>query len=228
LEASLNASFKNWKLRKLRLCYLSLSSFRKWDEFITTSKAAKLIDIFNGKTYVKSVEADNKPRLSYLKTALIKQSLILEGNLTIQIMKEIEANELYAYFYATDIFAVVAHFPTSKEWVSSRCRLLYNQDTYINYLYKCGEEEIRPCNHYIGYGSNSLQEELEVRNVVRIRSHQWRRLANKEVKVTPVIECLHPNDTAETISIKLTEENKAHADTEFFKNSKHYEAETLR
>ena len=56
--------------------------FRKWDEFITAAKAAKLIDIFNGKTSVKSdeeVEADNKSRLSYLKTALIKQTLIQEG-----------------------------------------------------------------------------------------------------------------------------------------------------
>ena len=73
--------------------------FRKWDKFITAAKAAKLIDIFNGKTSVKSdeeVDADNKSRLSYLKTALIKQTLIQESNLTIQIMQEIEANELYA------------------------------------------------------------------------------------------------------------------------------------
>jgi hypothetical protein len=41
--------------------------------------------------------------------------------------------------------------------------------------------------------------------------------------VTPIIERLHPTDTAETISIKLTVENKARADTEYSKNSKHYE-----
>ena len=46
--------------------------------------------------------------------------------------------------------------------------------------------------------------------------------------MTPAIDRLHPNDTAETISIKLTEENKARADTEYSKNSKHYEAEKLR
>ena len=82
--------------------------FRKWDEFITAAKAAKLIDIFNGKTSVKSdeeVEADNKSRLSYLKTALIKHTLIQEGIITTQIIQEIEANQLYAYFYATDIIA---------------------------------------------------------------------------------------------------------------------------
>jgi len=45
--------------------------------------------------------------------------------------------------------------------------------------------------------------------------------------VTPAIDCLHPNDNAETISIKLTEENKARADTEYSKNSKHYEADKL-
>ena len=71
--------------------------FRKWDEFITAAKASKLIDIFDGKTSVKSdeeVEALNKSRLSYLKTALIKQTLIQEGIITTQIMQEIEANEL--------------------------------------------------------------------------------------------------------------------------------------
>ena len=219
--------------------------FRKWDEFITAAKAAKLIDIFNGKTSVKSdeeVEADNKSRLSYLKTALIKQTLIQESNLTIQIMQEIEANELYAYFYATDIIAVDPNFPTEEEWVTSRSRILYNQDAYTNYLYKCGEEEIaiddpardiqcqsiRPGNYYIGYGSNNIQEALEAQNVVRIRNHQWRRLAEKESKVSPAIERLHPTDTAETISNKLTEENKSKADTEYSKNSKHYEAEKLR
>ena len=219
--------------------------FRKWDEFITAAKAAKLIDIFNGKTSVKSdeeVEADNKSRLSYLKKALMKQTLIQEGIITTQIMQKIEANELYAYFYATDIIAVDPNFPTEEEWVTSRSRILYNQDAYINYLYKVGEEEIaiddpardvqcqsiRPDNHYIGYGSNNIQEALEAKNVVRLRKHHWRRLAEREVKVTPAIERLHPNDTAETISIKLTEENKARADTEYSKNSKHYEAEKLR
>ena len=43
--------------------------------------------------------------------------------------------------------------------------------------------------------------------------------------MTPSIDRLH---TAETISIKLTEEKKARADTEYSKNSKHYEAEKLR
>ena len=59
-------------------------------------------------------EADNKSRLSYLKTALIKQTLIQESNLTIQIMQEIEANEFYAYFYATDIIAVDPTFQQSR------------------------------------------------------------------------------------------------------------------
>jgi hypothetical protein len=87
---------------------------------------------------------------------------------------------------------------------------------------------IRLGNYCIGYGSNNLQEALESINVVRIRNHQWRRLAKKKVKVVPIIERLHPNDNAETISIKLTEKNKARADTEYSKNSKHYESEKLR
>jgi hypothetical protein len=86
--------------------------FRKWDEFITAAKAAKLIDIF---------KTDNKSRLSYLKTAVIKQTLIQEGNLTIQIMQEIEANELYAYFYATDIIAVNSNFPTEESGSRMGC-----------------------------------------------------------------------------------------------------------
>ncbi len=48
----------------------TIDIFRKWDKFITAAKAAKLIDIFNGKISVKSdeeVEADNKSRLSYSK-----------------------------------------------------------------------------------------------------------------------------------------------------------------
>jgi hypothetical protein len=142
--------------------------FRKWDEFITAAKAAKLIDIF---------KTDNKSRLSYLKTAVIKQTLIQEGNLTIQIMQEIEANELYAYFYATDIIAVNSNFPTEESGSRMGCislRILYNQDAYINCLYKCGEEKIkmgdpardihcqsiRLGNYCIGYGSNNLQEAL--------------------------------------------------------------------
>ena len=134
--------------------------FRKLDESITTAKTAKFIDIFNGKTFVKSDE-DNKPRLSYLKAALIKQSLILEGNLTIQIMQEIEANELYAYFYDREFYSEIQPIPRMSESRDRRQR--YNSDTYINYLYKCGETEIemhnpakdiqcqsiRPGNHYM-------------------------------------------------------------------------------
>jgi hypothetical protein len=42
-------------------------------------------------------------------------------------MQEIEANELYAYFYATDIIAVDPYFPTEEEWVTSplQSRCLY-------------------------------------------------------------------------------------------------------
>ena len=116
--------------------------FRKLDESITTAKTAKFIDIFNGKTFVKSDE-DNKPRLSYLKAALIKQSLILEGNLTIQIMQEIEANELYAYFYDREFYSEIQPSPRMSESRDRRQR--YNSDTYINYLYKCGETEIYLC-----------------------------------------------------------------------------------
>ena len=58
--------------------------FRKRDAFITAAKAAKLIDIFNGKTSI------NKSRLGYLKTALIKRTLII-----------------------TQIIAVDPNFPTS-------------------------------------------------------------------------------------------------------------------
>jgi len=98
---------------------------------------------------------------------------------------------------------------------------------WVNFLLPAGKKFFKAdfdTPHYIGYGSNNYQEELEARNVVRIRSHHWRRLAEKAVKVTPAIERLHPNDTAETIISKLTEENKAHADTEYSISSNHYEA----
>ena len=61
----------------------------------------------------------------------------------------------------------------------------------------------------------------------RIRSHKWRVLGVDESKRTPTISRLSPDDTIVTISAKLTNENRAIADTEYSKSSKHYEADVL-
>jgi hypothetical protein len=109
----------------------------------------------------------------------------------------------------------------------------------LAYLYKENEAElpindqgrdakcqsIRPSNNFIGYGSNDQHEELAAQNVVRIRSSHWRSIAEKQAKRTPSIARLQPDDTIDTISAKLTDENTANADDAYSKSSKHYEAD---
>jgi hypothetical protein len=134
--------------------------------------------------------------------------------------------------YATPINAVNPNFPTQEEIDNSRTRILYNSNAYLAYLYKENEPEVpyndagsdvqcqscRPSQNFIGYGSNN-------QHVVRIRSSNWRELAEKEVKRTPAIDRLQPDDIIHSISLKLTNENRASADDAYSKSSKHYEAD---
>jgi len=175
--------------------------FRKWDELLTSVKAERLLDYLTGKTHVKpeaDVEALNKTRLSFFETALAKQTKQDESNLTQQIWQQITDNELYAYLYAAPINAVNPNFPTQEEINNSRTRILYNSNAYFAYLYKENEPEVpyndagrdvqcqscRPSQNFIGYGSNNQHEELEAQHVVRIRSSNWRELAENEAKST--------------------------------------------
>ena len=216
--------------------------FRKWDELLTSAKAERLLDYLTGKTHVKpeaDVEALNKTRLSFFETALIKQTKQYENDLTQQIWQQITDNEINAYLYAAPINAVNPDFPTQEEINNSRTRILYNSNAYLAYLYKENELELpfndpardvqcqscRPSQNFIGYGSNNQDEELEAQHVVRIRSSNWRELAEKEAKRTPSIDRLQPNETIHSISIKLTNENRASADDAYSKSSKHYEAD---
>ena len=221
--------------------------FRKYDELLTAAKAERLLDYFMGKAHVKSeadVEALNKTRLSFLQAALTTQSKADEASLATQIWSEITDNELYAYLYATDIIAVDPNFPTEQEVADSRVRILYNADAYLEYL-EYRRETLKPLNdpardiqamsirpnsagiQFIGFGSNNQHEEIEAQDVPRIRSHKWRALGVDESKRTPTIPRLSPDDTIVTISAKLTNENRAIADTEYSKSSKHYEADVL-
>ena len=61
--------------------------------------------------------------------------------------------------------------------------------------------------------------------MVRIRSSHWREIAEKEAKRTPSIARLQPDGTIHSISLKLTDENKASADDAYSKSSKHYETD---
>ena len=184
--------------------------FRKWDELLTSAKAERLLDYLTGKTHVKpeaDVEALNKSRLSFFQTALIKQTKNEESSLTQQIWQEITDNELYAYLYAAPINAVNQNFPTQEEIDNSRTRILYNSNAYQAYLYKENETELpvndvgrdaqcqscRPSHNFIGYGSNNQHEELEAQHVVRIRSSQWRAIAEKEAKRTLVFNPMIPS-----------------------------------
>ena len=119
--------------------------FRKWDEFLASAKAERLLDYLTGKTHVKpeaDVEALNKPRLSFFQTALIKQTKHDEASLTQQIWQEIIDNELYAYLYAAPINALDQNFPTQEEINDSRPRILYNSNAYLAYLYKENKTEL--------------------------------------------------------------------------------------
>ena len=180
--------------------------FRKWDELLTSAKAERLLDYLTGKTHVKpeaDVEALNKSRLSFFQTALIKQTKNEESSLTQQIWQEITDNELYAYLYAAPINAVNQNFPTQEEIDNSRTRILYNSNAYQAYLYKENETELpvndaqcqsfRPSHNFIGYGTNNQHEELEAQHVVRIRSSQWRAIAEKEAKRTLVFNPMIPS-----------------------------------
>ena len=99
----------------IRLDDSATDFFRKWDEFLTSAKAERLLDYLTGKTHVKpegDVEALNKTRLSFFETALIKQTKQDESNLTQLIWQQITDNELNAYLYAAPINAVNPDFPT--------------------------------------------------------------------------------------------------------------------
>jgi hypothetical protein len=155
------------------------------------------------------------------------------------IWQEITDNELNAYLYATPIIAINQQYPTQEELDNSRTRILYNSSAYLAYLYKENEQELpindpgrdvqcqscRPSMNFIGYGSSDQHEEIEAQNVVRIRSGHWRSIAEREAKRSPSIARLQPEDTIETISAKLTDENTANADDAYSKSSKHYEAD---
>jgi hypothetical protein len=141
--------------------------------------------------------------------------------------------------YAAPINAVNPNFPTQEEINNSRTRILYNSNAYLAYLYKENEPEVpyndagrdvqcrscRPSQNCIGYGSNNRHEELKAQHVVRIPSSNWRELAEKEAKRTPAIDRLQPDDTIHSISLKLTNANRASADDAYSKSSKHYKAD---
>ena len=138
--------------------------------------------------------------------------------------------------YSSTVCAVMSQ---QEEIDNSRIRILYNANAYLAYLYKENETEIpfndagrdvqcqscRPSPNFIGYGSNNQHEKVEAQNVVRIRSSHWRSIAKKEAKRTPSIARLQPDDTIDSISLKLTDENTASADDAYSKSSKHNEAD---
>ena len=60
----------------------------KWDVFLTSAKAERLLDYLTGKTHVKpeaDIEALNKSRFTFFQTALIKQTKHDEASLMQQI-----------------------------------------------------------------------------------------------------------------------------------------------
>jgi hypothetical protein len=66
---------------------------------------------------------------------------------------------------------------------------------------------------------------ITIISVIIIISSSRRKIAVKEAKRTPSISRLQPDDTINSISFKLTNENKASADDAYSKSSKHYEAD---
>jgi hypothetical protein len=219
--------------------------YEKYDSFLQAAKETSILLILSGKTQVKSdeeVELGNKSKISFFETELTKQCEAEQDIFAAATLYQIRDNPLYAYMYAQPIIAIDPIFPTQEEIAASRQVIHYNKDTYLQYLIDSQEDlhpmnlgerdeqatSIRPTAAYIGYGSNSLHEEIAANHVQRIRSHKWEGLAKLESTRTPTIRRLRQGDTIETIQAKLSDAHRATAETNYSKSHKAYEDESTR
>ena len=160
------------------------------------------------------------------------------------VLKRLNSNPLYAYHYKQPIHAVDPLRPTQLEVDRSRYTVLYNRESYEEYLDITGEtikspgsaaraiqcKSIRPSMSFIGYGGIIDQETTDASNVVRIRKHDYDDIANQESRMTPSIQRYHPDTdlTDQDVHTKLTPANRSLAIDKYTKSNKTFEVERLR
>ena len=132
------------------------------------------------------------------------------------VLKRLNSNPLYAYHYKQPIHAVDPLRPTQLEAERSRYTVLYNKESYEEYLDITGEpikapglaaraiqcKSIRPPMSFIGYGGIIDQETEDAVNVVRIRKHDYDDI--QDHSFYPTISYLTDHD----VYTKLTPANR--------------------
>ena len=147
------------------------------------------------------------------------------------VLKRLNSNPLYAYYYKQPIHAVDPLRPTQLEVDHSRYTVLYNIESYRESLDTTGEiikspgsaaraiqcKSIRPSMSFIGYGGI-------------IRKHDYDDIANEEARITPTIHRYHPDTdfNDHDVFTKLTPANRSLAVDKYTKSNKTFEIERLR
>ena len=211
------------------------------------AKTKGLYDYVVGNETVKSQEilnTQNQSKISIYCTILEAQMIEQETAHAAMVLKRLNSNPLYAYHYTQPIHAVDPLRPTQLEVDRSRYTVLYNRESYEEYLDITGEtikspgsaaraiqcKSIRPSMSFIGYGGIIDQETTDASNVVRIRKHDYDDIANQESRMTPSIQRYHPDTdlTDQDVYTKLTPANRSLAIDKYTKSNKTFEVERLR
>ena len=211
------------------------------------AKTNGLYDYVVGNETVKSqdiLNMQNQSKISIYCTVLEAQMTEQEAAHAVMVLKRLNSNPLYAYHYKQPINAVDPLRPTQLEVDRSRYIVLYNRESYEEYLDITGEtikspgsaaraiqcKSIRPSMSFIGYGGIIDQETTDASNVVRIRKHDYDDIANQESRMTPSIQRYHPDTdlTDQDVYTKLTPANRSLAIDKYTKSNKTFEVERLR
>jgi len=211
------------------------------------AKTKGLYDYVVGNETVKTQDAlnmQNQSKISIYCTVLEAQMTEQETAHAAMVLKRLNSNPLYAYHYKQPIHAVDPLRPTQLEIDRSRYTVLYNRESYEEYLDITSEtikplgsaaraiqcKSIRPSMSFIGYGGIIDQETTDASNVVRIRKHDYDDIANEESRITPTIYRYNPatDITDHDVYAKLTPANRSLAVDKYTKSNKTFEVERLR
>jgi hypothetical protein len=206
-----------------------------------------LYDYVVGNDIVKTqdqLNSQNQSKMSIYCTILEAQMVEQEAAHAAMVLKRLNTNPLYAYMYNSPITAADPLRPTQLEIDNSREVILYNQESYEEYLGTIGElikpagsaaratqcSSIRPSQKFIGFGGIIDQETVDAANVVRIRKFEYDDIADTESRITPTIQRYHASTdlTDLDIYLKLTPANRSLAVDKYTQSNKTFEKERTR
>ena len=224
--------------------------FTNLHRIIDRSKIQAIHDIIQGTEFVPTKEQINRlnySQLHFFQAELNLQTLELEATLKASLLEEIKSNPLHAYKYKVPIIAFDPLHPTQLELDNSRQRIPYPEYAYKRYLTSINDTLIqpgarnvnavqrarqyratRPSPQYFGYGSDNPAEVIEAENTEFIQQSEWPILVSAEVAIHPSIVRLVPEDTVESISLKLTQDRCTKAAEKYNSSHKLYEQESSR